>query len=273
MITAVAALALLALVLAFGLAMAARIFAVETDPRAEKIEETLPGANCGACGLPGCSELARRIAEGKASVDACPVGGEAVARKIALIMDMQFAGGGERQVAMVLCNGTDQVAARRFFYNGVWDCASAALVFGGDKACTYGCLGFGTCAAVCPFGAIDMIEGGLAVVDPDRCTGCTKCVQACPRGIIRMVPASRRVHILCSNHEKGAAARKKCSVACIACQKCVKAAPEGAIAMDNMLAVVNYEIEIPDAVAAECPMSTIVVRPPASQAAAAGGEG
>lgn len=277
MITAVIALAALALLLAFGLAMAARIFAVETDPRAEKIEEALPGANCGACGLPGCSELARRIAEGKTDVDACPVGGEAVAHAIALIMGQEFAGGAGRKVALVLCNGTDQVAARRFFYNGVYDCASAALVFGGDKACTYGCLGFGTCAAVCPFGAIDMIDGGLALVDPERCTGCTKCVQACPRSIIRMVPASRRVHILCSNHEKGAAAKKKCAVACIACQKCVKAAPEGAIRMEDFLAVVDYGFEIPGSVAGECPMSTIVVRPEGvsgeQPAAAAGGEG
>ncbi|MDD3642629.1 MAG: RnfABCDGE type electron transport complex subunit B [Candidatus Krumholzibacteria bacterium] len=279
MLTAVTAMAILALALAFGIAMAARIFAVVTDPRAELIEGALPGANCGACGLPGCSELARRIAEGKAPVGACPVGGEPVAAEIARIMGEAFEGGCERQVALVLCNGSDQVAAKRFFYNGVFDCASAALVAGGDKACTYGCLGFGTCAAVCPFGAIDMLPGGLAVVDPSRCTGCTKCVSACPRGIIRMVPAGRRVHILCSNHEKGAAAKKKCAVACIACQKCVKAAPEGAITMDNFLAVVDYSKDIPDPVAAECPMSTIVVRPgeacagDAGRTAAAGGEG
>ena len=56
----------------------------------------------------------------------------------------QVEGAGE--VALVLCQGSDQVAAKRFFYNGVYDCNSAALVFGGDKACTYGCLGLGTCA-------------------------------------------------------------------------------------------------------------------------------
>jgi ferredoxin len=74
-----------------------------------------------------------------------------------------------------------------------------------------------------------------------------------------MVPADAKVHILCSSHEKGGAARKKCKMACIACQKCVKAAPEGAISMDNFLAVVNYDMEIPVEVAGECPMNTIVV--------------
>ena len=277
MITAVIALASLALLAAFGLAIAARVFAVPSDPKAEAIEEALPGANCGACALPGCSELAKRIAEGKADVDACPVGGEVVAQAIASIMGMEFAGGADREVALVLCKGNDQVAAKRFFYNGVFDCNSAALVFGGDKACTYGCLGLGTCAGVCPFGAIEMLPGGLARVDPEKCTGCTKCVSSCPKDIIRMIPAKRNLHILCSSHDKGGAARKHCKVACIGCMKCVKAAPEGAIAMDNFLAVVDYGFEIPAEIAAECPMNTIVVTGEAvsageEPAAAAGGD-
>ena len=163
-------------------------------------------------------------------------------------------------VAMVNCKGDDQVAGKRFYYNGIYDCASAALIFGGDKACSYGCLGLGTCAEACPFGAIEMLESGLAQVDPEKCTGCGQCVDACPKGIIRMVPAESRVHILCSSHDKGAAARKACKTACIACQKCVKAAPEGSIVMEDFLAVVNYDIEIPPEVADQCPMNTIVVR-------------
>ena len=276
MITAVIALAALALLAAFGLAIAARVFAVPSNPKAEAIEEALPGANCGACALPGCSELAKQVAEGKADVDACPVGGETVAQAIAAIMGKEFAGGTDREVALVLCKGSDQVAAKRFFYNGVFDCNSAALVFGGDKACTYGCLGLGTCAGICPFGAIAMLPGGLALVDPDKCTGCTKCVAACPKDIIHMVPAKRDLHILCSSHDKGGVARKHCKVACIGCMKCVKAAPEGAIAMDNFLAVVDYGFEIPAEVAAECPMNTIVFtgEAPAGEesAAVAGGD-
>ena len=162
-------------------------------------------------------------------------------------------------VALVLCGGDDSVAARRFYYNGVYDCSSAALLFGGDKQCSYGCLGLGTCAGVCPFGAIDMLPSGLAVVNPDTCTGCTKCVDACPKGIIRMVPYERKVHILCSSHDKGGKVRKACKVGCIGCQKCVKEAPEGAIAMEDNLAVVDYGKEIPDEVAGVCPMNTIIV--------------
>jgi electron transport complex protein RnfB len=260
MVTAIISLAALALLASFGLAMAARIFAVQVDPKVEKIEEALPGANCGACGLPGCSELAKRIAEGKAEIDACPVGGESVAHTIAAIMGEAYEGGGGRSVALVMCGGDDQVAAKRFYYNGIFDCASAALLFGGDKACSYGCLGLGTCAGVCPFGAIDMLPSGLALVDPDKCTGCTKCVGSCPKGIIKMVPADRTVHILCSSHDKGGRVRKICKVGCIGCQRCVKEAPEGAITMDENLAVIDYRVEIPPGVAESCPMNTIVVQ-------------
>lgn len=259
MLPAIIALAGLALLASFGLAMAARAFAVKIDPKVEEIEEALPGANCGACGLPGCSELARRIAEGKADVDACPAGGESVALLVARIMGQEYEGGGERLVALVLCNGGDQVARKRFFYNGIFDCASAALLFGGDKACPHGCLGLGTCAGVCPFGAIDMLPSGLAHVNPEKCTGCTKCVGSCPKNIIKMVPAIRTLHILCSSHDKGGKVRKYCQVGCIGCQRCVKEAPEGAIVMEDNLAVVNYKMEIPAAVAESCPMNTIVI--------------
>ena len=259
MLSAVIALAVLALLASFGLAIAARVFAVETDPRIELVEDALPGANCGGCGYPGCAGLAKAIVEGKAKVEDCPVGNEDTRRMISEIMGISFEGGQVRMVAMVMCRGDDQVASKRFYYNGIYDCASAALIFGGDKTCSYGCLGQGTCSEACPFGAIDMLESGLAVVVPDRCTGCGQCVAACPKGIIKMVPAERKVHILCSSHDKGAVARKACKTACIACQKCVKAAPEGSIVMDDFLAVVNYDFDIPHEVAEECPMNTIVV--------------
>lgn len=257
MLTAILALSGLALVASLGLALVARAFAVPTNPKIEQIEKALPGANCGGCGLPGCAELAKRIADGAASIDACPVGGESVAREIARIMGTDFLGAGVRKIAIVLCAGDEEVARKRFHYNGVKDCASAAMLFGGHKSCSYGCLGLGTCAGVCPFGAIAMSALGLPVIDPEKCTACNKCVIACPKKIIRLVPADRRVHILCSSHDKGARVRKSCEVGCIACAKCVKEAPEGAISIENNLAVIDYRFEIPDSVAAVCPMNTI----------------
>ena len=51
-----------------GLAIAARKFCVATDPRLEKIYAKLPGANCGACGKPGCIGFAEALIQGVCAV-------------------------------------------------------------------------------------------------------------------------------------------------------------------------------------------------------------
>ncbi|MDK2944513.1 MAG: H+/Na+-translocating ferredoxin:NAD+ oxidoreductase subunit, partial [Mesotoga sp.] len=53
------------------LAFASAKFAVKKDPRIALIEASLPGANCGACGFPGCAAFAKAVAEGKASIEGC----------------------------------------------------------------------------------------------------------------------------------------------------------------------------------------------------------
>ena len=40
---------------------------IEEDPRKDDITALLPGANCGACGYPGCSGLAEAMVEGKST--------------------------------------------------------------------------------------------------------------------------------------------------------------------------------------------------------------
>ena len=54
--------AIFALVLAFALGTALgffrEFFAVPEDPMVGNIREVLPGANCGACGYPGCDNYA-----------------------------------------------------------------------------------------------------------------------------------------------------------------------------------------------------------------------
>ena len=66
--TILAPIALCVLGIVFGaiLAVAAKVFSVEKDPREEAIAECLPGANCGGCGYPGCSGYAAAIVAGKA---------------------------------------------------------------------------------------------------------------------------------------------------------------------------------------------------------------
>lgn len=238
---AILALGILGGLFGAALALAARKFATESDPRVDRILESLPGANCGACGFAGCQNLASAIAGGKAPVNACPVGGQAVADKVAGIMGVEPVASLERKIARVMCGGTQDKAQTRFEYEGVQDCRAALLVSGGPKACMWGCLGFGTCVRACPFGALTMGPGGLPIVDEGKCTGCGKCVEACPRGIMELIPESRKVRIACRSCEKGAAVRKVCKVGCIACGICVKSCPQGAITLVDNLARIDYE--------------------------------
>ncbi len=256
MIIAVSVLAGLGLVAGLGLAIAARIFAVEIDPRQERVADILPGANCGGCGFAGCNDFAAAIVKGLAAPDDCPAGGAETARAVAEIMGLTV-DAKARKVALVLCQGTDDLAPKRFHYNGSVSCASAAQLGGGDKLCGYGCLGLGDCQRVCVFNAVEM-NNGIASVFPERCTGCGKCVEACPRDIIKLVPDTSKVHILCNNKDKGAAAKRACKVACIGCRKCVKAAGEGEIEIDSFLARINYDNAPTDAsLVGECPTGAI----------------
>ena len=65
-IWAVVVLGALAIVFGLILAVAAKVFEVEVDPRLPEIQACLAGANCGGCGYPGCAGCAEAILAGKA---------------------------------------------------------------------------------------------------------------------------------------------------------------------------------------------------------------
>ena len=146
-----------------GLVFTGKKFAVEVDEREVAVREKLPGNNCGACGFAGCDALAAAIAKGEAPVNACPVGGALVAQEIGDIMGTS-AGAMERKVAFVACKGTCDVTKNQGNYVGIKDCRTAVLSGMNITECTYGCLGFGSCAEVCPEQAIT-IQNGVAVVN------------------------------------------------------------------------------------------------------------
>ena len=226
--------------LIFGavLAFAAQKFAVEVDEREAKILEVLPGANCGGCGFPGCGGAAAAIAKGEAPVNACPVGGPAVAAKVGEIMGVS-AEAGEKMVAHVMCKGTCSSAANKYEYQGIKDCRAAISLIGGPKDCSFGCLGLGTCVSVCGFGALSVVDG-VAVVDEDKCVLCGKCMEACPKGIIAKKPASKEVVVDCSSKDPGKVVKTKCSAGCIGCKACEKACPVGAITVEDNKATIDY---------------------------------
>jgi Na+-translocating ferredoxin:NAD+ oxidoreductase subunit B len=240
-IYAIAALGLIGLIFGLLLAMAARFFAVQTDPMVEAIKEVLPGVNCGACGYAGCSNFAEAVADGEAKTNGCIPGGEATAKAVAELLG-QDAADTTQSIATVFCIGDCFKATDRFVYDGVKDCAVAAAFLGGFKSCSYGCLGMGNCVSACLFDAIKMGEHGLPVVDDEKCTGCGLCATACPRNIIQMLPKGKEGHlVLCSSHDRGKAVSAACEVGCIACKACIKACPQEAIEMVYDLAVIDLE--------------------------------
>ena len=68
------------------LAYASKKFEVEVDPKVEAILAVLPGANCGACGFPGCAGYASGVALEGAKMTLCAPGGPKVIEKLGEIM-------------------------------------------------------------------------------------------------------------------------------------------------------------------------------------------
>lgn len=145
-----------------------------------------------------------------------------------------------RKVAKVMCKGSICNMNEKTMIEGVTDCISAAQIETDGKECTYGCLGYGSCMQVCPFDAIEIIDG-LAVVNKEKCKGCTLCVKECPKNIIEMVPVDQEVVVECSNKDLGKAVREKCKVGCISCQMCVRSCPFWAMDYEDNIAKVNYD--------------------------------
>lgn len=222
------------------LGFASEKFAVEVDEREIQIREALPGNNCGGCGFPGCDGLAKAIALGNARVDACPVGGVSTAENIAQIMGVSV-NVQQKKVAFVRCAGTCEKTKEKYQYFGVKDCKQMRVVPGfGSKACSHGCLGYGSCVRACTFHAIHIVDG-IAVVDRETCTACGKCVSACPKKLIELIPYTQRYLVQCSSQEKGKAVKEKCSAGCIACTICTKVCTDAAIYMNGNVAQIHYE--------------------------------
>lgn len=234
----------LAIVMALVLGWAKDAFHVEVDPRVEKIDQALPGANCGACGYAGCMEYAEAVVAGEAAVTLCTVGGADVAAAVAEIMGIE-ADAVVKEMAVVNCGATLEQRKQRNEYLGEKTCAAASSV-AGVQGCMYGCLGFGDCVVSCDYDAIHIVDG-LAVVDYRKCVGCAACVKACPRNIIEMVAfdGDDIVKVACSNKDGGKAVKTVCEVGCIACKRCEKESP--VFLVEDNLARVCHEKFVPEA--------------------------
>lgn len=253
-------LAILGFVFAVGLGFVSQKFHVEKSLKEQEVRNCLPGANCGACGFPGCDGLAAAIAKGEAPVDACAIGGKATSDAVAAAMGVEAVGGADRKVAIVKCDGTCEAAKDIFQYSGIEDCRAQIALLEARKLVIMDVLDVGHARKLVHL--MPSMLKGVAIVDRDKCVACGKCVSTCPKNIITLVPISQKQVVICSSHDKGKDARNNCKNSCIGCSICAKTYPE-AFAMDNFLSVEqigkDFDPDLLKQAAEKCPNKCIEV--------------
>jgi len=246
----------LGLVFAGILATAYKFLRVEEDPRLDIVEDLLPGANCGACGEPGCRAFSEKLLAEETIPAKCtvssPEGIEAVADFLGV-----SAGSVEKVVARLHCAGGKGFVNDMASYIGISNCRAAHFVNGGGRDCTYGCLGLSDCEEACTFGAIEMNSEGLPVVDVDLCTACSDCVTVCPVDLFKLQPLAEPLLVQCNSPLTGEAARDLCKVACDGCSRCVMDSPEGALEMKNGLPQITHPQQTQANATYRCPTGAI----------------
>jgi electron transport complex protein RnfB len=233
----------------------------KAEPEARRIEALLPGYDCSLCGKGDCGSYAETVALEGGDPALCRPGGRSLETRLRAILAERR--GDSRAVAMravVRCGGREGAALADFAYDGRRDCVSAVALYGGPKRCKEGCVGFGTCVAACPLGAIG-VKAGLACVDPGLCTGCGLCVGACPTGAISLLPRDQLWYVACASERDAESKARDCAAACTACGECPRLSVRSEFALAGSLAKENPYAEAGrwQDIAAACPTGAIVL--------------
>jgi len=239
---------------------------VEVDPKVEQIHEVLPNLDCGGCGFAGCGQYAEAVMTSPELIGRCAPGGPETSGRIASILNLQVSDSGPYHRPIVRCRA--HIADKSFYaeYQGIPTC-TAANALTNAQACKFGCLGFGDCTSACRFDALHIVDG-LAIVDYEKCTGCTACSKSCPRNLIEMVPFryENMMTVACSSKETGKTTRSMCKVGCIGCGLCAK--QTDIFSVEDNLARLDYgryeATEETEVAAQKCPTGVIVLRGPSA---------
>ena len=158
MITAVATIALIALLAGLALSFASRQLPSNKDDLVDSVNDLLPQTQCAQCGYPGCRPYAAAIIEANADINLCPPGGQATVERLANLL------------------GKDVLPLAKALPPAV------AVI---DESACIGCV---HCRNACPVDAIVGAHQLMHTVIESECTGCELCVAPCPVDCISMRP-------------------------------------------------------------------------------------
>ncbi|MGB0751970.1 MAG: electron transport complex subunit RsxB [Gammaproteobacteria bacterium] len=136
-------------------------FKEERSSLAKAIDARLPQTQCAQCGYPGCRPYADAIAQGEASIDQCPPGGDRLVRELAELL------------------GAPASSVNPEF--GETKPPQIAFI---DES---HCIGCALCLPACPVDAILGAHRFTHTVLVNQCTGCELCLPPCPVDCIDLV--------------------------------------------------------------------------------------
>ena len=247
--------------LALVLYVTSRKFYFQTDPKIIEVESMLPQANCGGCGHASCHGFAVACVKADSLHHLiCTVGGKSVMENVANALG-KTASPIKPTVATVRCGGSCELRARVNQYDGATTCSIVHNLYGGETACSWGCIGLGDCVDVCRFNAIKLnTKTLLPEINADKCTSCNACILACPKGIIElrnMNENKHRIYVNCVT--KDVSVIDSCSVACNGCTDCINVCADNAIQLINKTAYIDSSVcTLCGKCVAVCPTHAIV---------------
>ncbi len=135
------------------------------DSLADQLENALPQTQCTKCGYPACRPYAEAMANGGASYNQCPPGGQEGVVRLASIL-------GKAVIPLDISHGFERerpIAKIEEAY----------------------CIGCTLCIQACPVDAIIGAPKQMHSVISELCTGCDLCVAPCPVDCISMLPITK----------------------------------------------------------------------------------